>query len=140
MALNDLFKSKSLLTVESLKSIIFDFKSRLNKAKTEKERIIIESQFLEYLNKSLDKKIDVRKVSPFEKATSENIIVNKLNTKYNVLANTGQIDSLSSYYLESVNYMNQLIAQVNSKIRRIEQKRSVLSDWNDNNIKFLLKE
>ena len=140
MALNDLFKSKSLIAVESLKSLIFDFKGRINRSTSEKERISIESQFIEYLNKTLNLEIDVKKVSAFEKAAASNIILNKIDTKYNVLANTGQIDALSYYYLENVNYMNKLIEEIDGKIRRIEQKRSVLFDWSDINIKYFLKE
>ena len=112
MALNDLFKSKSLIAVESLKSLIMDFKSRLNRAGSEKERLVIESQFIEYLNRTLDSEIDVNKASPFEKANSSNIISNKIDTKYHILANTGQVDALTYYYLENVNYMNQLIQKI----------------------------
>ena len=140
MALNHLFKEKNSINLAIIVRLLKDFGSSMNSSTTEKERISKESIFIERLKRSQVSSLPKSKVSFDSKLNNSSYNAYKIDLKYDTLSNYVIVNTVIKDYIEAVNSIVLLSETIESKIKKIEQKRVVLEGWDKTEDKFYVLE
>lgn len=138
MSLNSIYPQSHLHVAKGLLSILNTFVSKRNAVHTLEEKVVIEGQAIELLNKLIAMDFDYVYVRWGEIPTVESF-VKQFSLERNLSTyNQVIIKSLAEQYIQYFNSQQTSLMELSGKLQRIQQKISVLDIWDIEKSKFVL--
>ena len=140
MSLNALIPRDYLPELAGYKILLQNFASQWNYAGTLERQLEIETEVLAIFEKLLALSYELEDVTQFDHPDIDDFAADYDRAQYFSIINIMKVRALSQMYLEAYNNQQLSILELTGKIRRAQQKKAVLSLWDDNLFKHVAAE
>ena len=140
MSVNSIMHKTFIPELSVLQNLVNRNINLWKKSITIEERLVIESELIELLDKLMNLTEEFEKVTPFEHLERSDLQKNRGVSGYALQANLSKLRTLTQLYIDYYNSQQEAIDQVIGSLKRSRQKLSTLRLWDRTKSKFVLSE